>query len=199
MARSSETPVLDLGGFDQQCQFICNSLAPAKQAYIAERGSQGYGVVTSESAATLTLTSESPVPSAIKFSGAVNLNCTSTGVNTFVNQFSDTIGTLSVANGTVKFDWGAGWGGNIAVYDGGKVEFAETCPGTCTVRATGIVTLSGSAKIAVTGGARYCCASIQLGDEVVTSGVLSSVTHPQWIEGDGAVYVGRRGMTLILR
>jgi hypothetical protein len=61
------------------------------------------------------------------------------------------------------------------------------------------VTLSGSAKIAVADGARYCCASVKLGDDLITSGVLTSATHPQWIEGDGAVYVGQRGMTLIVR
>jgi hypothetical protein len=199
MARSSESPVLDLGGFDQQCQFLRNSLAPEKQAYVAERGSEGYGVVTSAGEATLTLTSESPVPSAVKFSGTASLKCTGSGVNTFVNQFSDTTGTLTVTNGTVKFDWGAGWGGDIVVQDGGRVEFAETCPGTCTSRATGAVTLSGSAKIAVADGARYCCASVKLGDDLITSGVLTSATHPQWIEGDGAVYVGQRGMTLIVR
>jgi hypothetical protein len=197
LARDNEATVLDLGGYDQKCLFVRNVVVPKK--YEASRGSAGYGLVTSESAATLTLTSAGAVPAAVRFSGAVDLACIGSGVNTFVNQFSDSTGTLTVTNGTVKFDWGAGWGGDIDIRHDGRVEFAETCSGTCTSRETGAVTLSGSAKLSVAAGARYCCGSIKLGEVLITSGVLSAQTHPEWIEGGGAVYVGKRGLILTVR
>jgi hypothetical protein len=199
MARSSESPVLDLGGFDQQCQFLRNSLAPEKQAYVAERGSEGYGVVTSAGEATLTLTSESPVPSAVKFSGTASLKCTGSGVNTFVNQFSDTTGTLTVTNGTVKFDWGAGWGGDISVSGNGRVIFAESCPSNKINTATGEVTLSGSAKLELSQGTRYCCAKLTMGETTITSGIATAAKYPGWIEGAGYVHVGRIGLTISIR
>lgn len=198
LGQSAQTPVLDLGGHDQECLCIRNSLAPERLKYEATRGSDGYGVVTSANAATLTLTSASPIPTAVKFSGALNLVCVGSGVNTFVNQFSDTTGTLSVENGTVAFDWGAGWGGDILVRDGGKVVFAESCPSNSISR-FGAVTIMPSAKLAVGAGARFCCATLKLGDELITSGIISSRTHPQWIEGDGSVYVGKCGLTFIVR
>ena len=202
MARATEVTVLDLNGNDQTCKHIRNSRAPKFSntvLYIPTRGSIGHGWVTSATDATLTVTSSVDDPVAFRFSGRAGLNHEGTGTNTIVNQFSDTKGTLSVSAGAVKFDWGAGWGGDIAVSGNGKVIFAESCPSNKTSTATAEVTLADSAKLVVSNGARYCCAKLTMGNTTITSGVATAAKYPGWIEGAGFVHVGRVGFAISFR
>jgi hypothetical protein len=201
MARASDVTVLNLNGNSQTCKYIRNSQSPSwsTSKYTATRGSKGYGLVTSATDADVTLTSSVDVPIALKFSGRAGLNHQGTGTNTIVNQFSDTKGTLSVSAGAVKFDWGAGWGGDISVSGNGRVIFAESCPSNKINTATGEVTLSGSAKLELSQGTRYCCAKLTMGETTITSGIATAAKYPGWIEGAGYVHVGHIGLTISIR
>ena len=164
-------------------------------------GSADYVCITSAVPATLTMTSDTSTTNfAGRFSGYASL--AKTGVAplfTFVNQYSDTRGTLSVSKGEVKFLWGAGWGGDIAASGSGKVVFAEPCPANRPSTANGSVTLSDSAKLAVSNGVRYCCASLTLGGTTITAGRVTASSHPGWIEGGGCVQVGKPGMSILIK
>ena len=202
MARATEATILDLGGHDQQCAYVGNSRAPnftTTVLYTPTRGSVGHGIITSATPATLTMISDSDYLVALKFSGMAGLSHTGTGTYTMVNKYSDTKGTLSVSAGAVKFDWGAGWGGDIAVSGNGKVIFAESCPSNKTSTATAEVTLADSAKLVVSNGARYCCAKLTMGSTTITSGIATAAKYPAWIEGAGLVHVGRVGFAISFR
>lgn len=118
--------VLDLNGFDQKITFA--DLFVYGTFITAQPGGTQYGVITSDTPATITFEEhQSNVvhQAALRFEGAAGLHYAGLGPQaayTNINQFSSTTGDLVVDAGTFAFDYGAGWGGtNVTVSGTGKL------------------------------------------------------------------------------
>ena len=203
--KGNKSGTIDLNGHNQTTGRLKH---PTSDNFIwnPSPGDTGYVCITSAAPATLTMTSDTSTTNfAGRFSGYASLAKTGTApLFTFVNQYSDTRGTLSVSQGAVKFLWGAGWGGDIALSGTGKAIFEDPCPANRPKTATGAVTLADSAKLVVSNGVRYCCASLSLGGQEIPDGLytatqLNALVSGSWIEGGGMVSVGRPGLVITFR
>ena len=196
---------IDLNGHNQTTGRLKH---PTNTSFIwnPRPGDADYVCITSAVPATLTMTSDSSTTNfAGRFCGYASLSKTGTApLFTFINQYSDTRGTLSVSQGAVKFLWGAGWGGDIALSGTGKAIFEEPCPANRPKTAAGAVTLADSSKLVVSNGVRYCCASLSLGGQEIPDGLytatqLNALVSGSWIEGGGMISVGRPGLVITFR
>ncbi len=117
---------IDLNGYNQSVSRIF----PAWTGYETDGGhnwAATYGLVKSETPASLEITGTETTIFPVKFEGAAGLHMNGTGSFTITNKFSTTTGELKVSKGTVRFAKDAGWtavtnivlaGGTLAVDEG---------------------------------------------------------------------------------
>ena len=189
---------IDLNGHDQAIPRFAHS---SKWTWTAVKGEPYFVTVTSGVPAKVVMTSDTSTDAfTCKFTGQASLAKTGKApFFRFVNQYSDTTGALSVSKGEVRFDWGAGWGGDIALSGTGKAVFMEPCPKNRPSNAVGAVTLADTAKLVVSNGVRYCCAKLAVNGKELGAGTYTAATLPDWIEGGGSVCVGKPGILMIVR
>ena len=167
---------------------------------------EGYAIVTSATPAKVIIGYGSGRFVAAKYSGVASLTRTGTGVYTIMNQYSDTTGTLSVTKGTVAFDAGAGWGGDISVADSGVVSFLKNCPQNSSATVYGNAVITGTGKINVAAGVRYNCLTLTVGGVSVPQGTysigqLKATYGDSYFSGSGRIRVGQfmPGVLLLVR
>jgi len=207
LASTNSVTVLDLDGHNQwPGSVLYHQTDSLNGSDNATRDSVGYGIVTSATPATISMSYGATRINALKYTGKASLTRNGSGTYTLVNKYSDTAGTLTVGSGEVKFDWGAGWGGDIAVSGTGKVTFAAKCPENDNGTATGSATVSGTGKLVVASGVRYCCAKLRLGTTDIprgyyTAAQLNALSSGSWIDGAGKICVGnaKPGFVVILK
>ena len=178
----------------------------AKGAYAATADDTGYAHFISETPATVVISYGADRIVAAKYSGRASLERKGTGVYTIMNQYSDTTGTLSVTKGTVAFDAGAGWGGDISVADSGVVSFLKNCPQNSSATVYGNAVITGTGKINVAAGVRYNCLTLKVGGVSVPQGTysisaLKATYGDSYFSGSGRIRVGQfmPGVLLLVR
>ena len=166
LGNQSGSTVLDLHGFDQELSELTNCTYPRWSSrngapeFLPTEGCAGHGVVSSDFPATLSLVGKACETAAVEFVEQASLTYAGTGTFNLVNRYSDTRGTLTVSSGTVRLDWGAGWGGDVAVSGSGRLVFA---PGTTLGK-------NGRSKVAVTDGGKL---NIPAGMTLTCSGLVT--------------------------
>lgn len=199
---------VDLNGFDQTVAFICHTRQQWTWAVTQANADSRYAWVTSAVPATVTMTGIESRDVALQFSGAASLKVTgvakdNAGVYTIKNRYSDTTGTLDVSAGTVRFDWGAGWGGDIAISGTGRVEFVEPINRRGNKR-RGAVSLAGSARLSLGAGVVLRCDAMTLGGKKIDEGAysaaqLNALAGGEWIDGSGSVRIGDLGLSILVK
>ena len=194
---SSHGAMLDLNGYDQTVPQVRYPTYDASWGCNPTRGMEDYCLVKSDTAAKLTMTENRSSSVAYRFSGGVSLRQEGTGTYTILNQYCNTTGRLEVVNGTVAFDWEAGWGGDVEVFGSGTAKFLE---GSTLGRGKkSAVTIHDGGKLYVTNGVELRCSSLLLGSDDLAPGRYTAAEKPGWITGGGAVRVCGGGFTVILR
>ena len=117
---------IDLNGYNQSVSRIYPSWTGYETTGNLNWASV-YGLVKSETPASLEMTGTETTIFPIKFEGAAGLHMNGTGSFTFTNKLSNTTGELKVSQGTVRFAKDSGWtattnivlaGGMLAVDEG---------------------------------------------------------------------------------
>ena len=119
--------ILDLNGYDQEVNTLNG---PTYEKMNLPAGA--HALVTSATPATLTVRHAVSDPLLMKVSGAANLTYDGRETLTLSNAVSDTTGDLLVKNGTLVFDYGAGWGGSSNVTVGAGALLKVTAAGAPT-------------------------------------------------------------------
>lgn len=163
--------VLDLNGFDQKITFA--DLFVYGTFITAQPGGTQYGVITSDTPATITFEEhQSNVvhQAALRFEGAAGLHYAGLGPQaayTNINQFSSTTGDLVVDAGTFAFDYGAGWGGT-----------------NVTVSGTGKLVIGANAAEHPLGGIRRSETELRLSDQGVLELYADTVVKRLYVDGE---------------
>jgi len=177
---------IDLGGYNQTVSYLAHAFnwTPAKTDTFE-------CTVTSGTPATLTMSlnvgTEANWWSAIRFRGQVGMRLTGDGKYTFKYRVSDTTGTLYADAGTVAFEDGAGWCGDVEASGGAAVVLGAGA--SLDPDGKSEVTLSGSAKLVLSNGVNVTCRKFTVGGEVLAVGNYSAATLPGRLEGEGSVIV----------
>ncbi len=199
MGRSNLYKVmLDLNGYDQTVPQVCHATYQSGSLdwrCTPTRGMPEYCLVKSATAAKLTMTTNSDARVAYRFSGGVSLRQEGSGTYTILNQYCNTTGRLEVVSGAVAFDWDAGWGGDVEVFDGAMVKFLE---GARLDKKQSDVLIHEGGKIYVTNGVEVSCSSLVFGSNELSAGRYTAADKPEWIEGDGAIRVHGHGFILVV-
>ena len=185
---SEDVTTLDLNGYDQTVPVVRLSTY-SSWVRTATEGSSYYQRITSDRPATLTMTRttttgalDAVVP--YKFEGAVTLRHAGEGLYKIVNTASTSTGRVEVTAGTVAFDWGASWAGDVDV-TGGAVQFL----GMSYLSPRSRVSVSGTGKLYVGENMMLECAALTLGGEPKGLGTYSAATDGDWIDGSGSISV----------
>ena len=179
---------LDLNGYDQTVPVVRLSTY-SSWVRTATEGSSYYQRITSDRPATLTMTRttttgalDAVVP--YKFEGAVTLRHAGEGLYKIVNTASTSTGRVEVTAGTVAFDWGASWAGDVDV-TGGAVQFL----GMSYLSPSSRVSVSGTGKLYIGENMVLECAALTLGGESKGIGTYSAATDGDWIDGPGSISI----------
>ena len=211
---------LDLNGYNQSVSRIY----PAWTGYETVGGhnwAATYGLVTSETPATLEITGTETTIFPVKFEGAAGLHMNGTGSLTITNKLSNTTGELKVSKGTVRFARDAGWtavtnvvlaGGTLAVDAGAGAKAFGSAQDTSDALLTVVSTNSPTLSIAAGEQATVNILSVvEEGGKVtwknpgVYGGSEAGLPANQtlnWISGSGTLRVRRSisgGTMLIIR
>ena len=180
--------MLDLNGYDQTVPVVRLSTY-SSWVRTATEGSSYYQRIISDRPATLTMTrttttgaQDAVVP--YKFEGAVTLRHAGEGLYKIVNTASTSTGRVEVTAGTVAFDWGASWAGDVDV-TGGAVQFL----GTSHLSPRSRVSVSGTGKLYIGENMVLECAALTLGGESKGIGTYSAATDGEWIDGPGSISI----------
>ncbi len=213
--------VLDLNGYDQEINTL-NGPTYEKMGLPAG----AHALVKSATPATLTAQHATSDALMLKFSGAVNFTFDGVAVKgggatlTLSNVVSDTTGDLLVKNGTLVFDYGAGWGGssNVTVGAGALLKvtaagaptaFAPVAPGRQLSRVNLKLETDGENCGQLDLGGNVAVRSLRIGDTFMPPGdygsTASGVANPNdsHFTGTGMLHVRRasfaEGFKLIVR
>ena len=185
---SGATTTLDLNGYDQAVPVVRLGTY-SSWARTATEGSSYYQRIISDRPATLTMTrttttgaQDAVVP--YKFEGAVTLRHAGQGLYKIVNTASTSTGRVEVTAGTVAFDWGASWAGDVDV-TGGAVQFL----GMSYLSPRSRVSVSGTGKLYIGENMVLECAALTLGGESKGIGTYSAATDGEWIDGPGSISI----------
>lgn len=187
--------MLDLNGYDQTVKQLKYPTYTGWEC-TPTRGMTEYCLVKSATAAKLTMTDNGDASVAYRFSGGVSLRQEGTGTYTILNQYCDTTGRLEVVKGSVAFEWDAGWGGDVEVFDGATVKFLD---GARLNKKQSDVLIHDGGKIYVTDGVEVSCSSLVLGSKSIFAGRYTANDMPEWIEGNGTVRVHGNGLILVVK
>ena len=158
---------IDLNGFDQSVKLISKAYGSGKVK------------ITSETPATYTMTSYNSganyTSSSTKFSGKVNFTYSSSGAYTLTGSaaLSDSTGTLTVEDGSLKFADRAGWSGtNVVVKSGATLELSSNNAMTNT---TATLTVESGGSLILRAGATCTAKSATIAGTTLNAGETYTV------------------------
>jgi len=198
---------LDLNGYDQ------GGLIWAPEY----DGSRGGSVVTSAVPAKVTITATSYSTTydtyAVAYRGVAGLTYAPTSgksdtkTTTWINRFSDTIGPLEVAKGTLVFSADAGWGGtNVTIRSGATLKVEATSAACAFKQAnrklrTNLVIEQGG-TLNLVGSDDVVCRSLVYNGNVIAPGRYTSASSVG-VTGAGTLVVrktpGEHGLSVVIR
>jgi len=207
--------ILDLNGYDQEVNTLNG---PTYEKMNLPAGA--HALVTSATPATLKVRHAVSNPLLMKVSGAANLTYDGSETFTLSNAVSDTTGDLLVKNGTLVFEYGAGWGGssNVTIDAGATLKvtaagaptaFAPVVPGKQLSLVNLKLEADGESYGKLDLGGNVAVRSLRIGDTFMPPGdygsTASGAANPNdsHFTGTGVLHVRRaslaEGFHLILR